>query len=33
MPAGTRVARPRATRETVLASVIGRKDDTPAHPD
>lgn len=31
MPAGTRVARPRATRETVRA-VIGRADDRPAQP-
>ena len=32
MPAGTQVARPRATRGTVRASVHGRTDDTPAHP-
>ena len=31
-PAGTRVARPRATREPVRASVIGRYGDTPAQP-
>ena len=32
MPAGTRVARSRATREPVRAPVSGRTDGTPAHP-